>query len=316
MEELWAWITTTFNNREIATGFWAVVALTFCLLHREIRPSLGGILKALLHWNLIILFGSFAINVGIIASALENIGLWKPDQITATVLWYILSGLSLVARSLQAQEDQGHFGKLFYDSFKIAVIFEFIVVAYTFNLLAELAFVPLMAFLGALLAVASFKEEYRQVRILLEGLLAIIVVFILWKSISVIWQQPAAFLTIANGRNFLLPLLLTILSIPFFYLSYCYSHIEGVRHLIDRKTFQSEDLKRYARRRFFLIFAAPAMALASCCSPVPFHACTQGKRRGQDHRRNFNARATLRKPARGRHYARLEPLHRKRFFTR
>lgn len=254
METWWTWVEATFNNREIATGLWVLVALAFCLLHAKIRSSLGGVVQALLNWRLLLLFGSFAINIAILTWVLEHIELWKPDQAPATVLWYFLSGLSLLGRSLQAQEDRGHFRNLFYDSLKITVVFEFVVVAYTFSLPAELVFVPGIVFLGVLHAVASFKVEYRQGKTLLEGLLAIIVAFILWRSLSAIWQQPATFLTFANGRNFLLPLLLTVLSIPMFYLWYCYSHVEGVRRLIDFKTFQSDDLKRYARKRFFLIF--------------------------------------------------------------
>jgi hypothetical protein len=75
------------------------------------------------------------------------------------------------------------------------------VVAHTFSLPAEHVFVPFMVFLSALHAVASFEEEYRQVKNLLEGLLAIIVALLIWRSISAIWQQPATFLTFANGRT-------------------------------------------------------------------------------------------------------------------
>lgn len=41
-----------------------------------------------------------------------------------------------------------------------------------------------------------------------------------------------------------------------FYVWFCYSHIEPATIQIDMKTFQSGDLKRYAKRRFFLTFMA------------------------------------------------------------
>lgn len=48
--------------------------------------------------------------------------------------------------------------------------------------------------------------------------------------------------------------MLTIGSIPVLYLLFCYSHIQQARIQIDQKTFQSDELKQYARKRFFLIF--------------------------------------------------------------
>ena len=42
--------------------------------------------------------------------------------------------------------------------------------------------------------------------------------------------------------------------VPFFYFWYCYSHVENARVRINFKTFQSDSLKRYARRRFFRAF--------------------------------------------------------------
>ena len=103
-------------------------------------------------------------------------------------------------------------------------------------------------------AFAGFSDRDRRVKVLLDWLLAIIVAYLLWQSVSAIWDQPESFLTFTNGRNFMLPVILTVLSIPFFYLCYCASCIEQAGLRINFKTYQSDDLKRYARRRFFLRF--------------------------------------------------------------
>ena len=87
-----------------------------------------------------------------------------------------------------------------------------------------------------------------------EWIAIAVTTIVLWKSVGSIWDQPSAFFTTQNGRNFLLPGLLTVASIPFLYILYCYSRIENARIRINFKTFQSNDLKRYARRRFFLTF--------------------------------------------------------------
>lgn len=250
----WPWITTTFDNREIATGLWLAAAVLFGLFHSKIRSGLFGVIKALVNWKLLLLFGSYAVYVAVLAWLLGQIGLWKFDQVAATVLWYLLSGAVMLGRSLRSGEDQDFFRNTFFDSFRLTVVFEFIVVAYAFSLPVELIFVPLMTMLGALLAVAETSQDYHSVKRLLEGLLAAIVLALVWHSASAIWAKPEGFFTFATGRNFLLPLLLTTLSIPAFYLWHCFSQIESANIRIDLKNFQSDELKRYARKRFFLRF--------------------------------------------------------------
>lgn len=155
---------------------------------------------------------------------------------------------------MQSNEDDQYFRNLFRGSLKLSGIFEFIVVAYTFSLVTELVLVPILFFLAATLAFASTKPEYAKVKVLLELILGTFAAVLVWNSVSSIWSQPDQFFTTDTGRNFVLPILLTVGSIPVFYLLFCYSHIEQARIQIDQKTFQSDDLKRYARRRFFLIF--------------------------------------------------------------
>ena len=152
------------------------------------------------------------------------------------------------------KEGENYFKTLFWDSFKVAWIFEFLIVAYSFSLLTELMLVPFMTFIGLIIAVAGSNEEHASVKVLFEWIAFAVVLTFLWQTIGSIWEQPKSFFTTLTGRNFLLPGLLSVGSIPFLYACYCFSHIELARIQIDRKTFQSDELKRYARKRFFLTF--------------------------------------------------------------
>ena len=254
MNECWLWVQATFKNREIATGIWLLFAFTLCLFLKNIRSSMWSILTVSMQRQLLILFGSLVANITGLCWLLFWLGLWTPDQFASTILWFLLSGLALTGRTLSVKEDQDYFKNLFRDSFKVVGIFEFLVVAYSFSLPVELVFVPFMAFIGLMIGFADIKEEHASVKTLFEWIAFVVVVVLLWKSVGSIWEQPEAFFTTLTGRNFLLPSLLAVGSIPFLYIWYCYSHIEVARIQIDCKTFQSEELKRYARKRFFLTF--------------------------------------------------------------
>ncbi len=254
MNDLWCWLQPAFSNRQIATVIWLLIGILPCLLNRNIRSSIGGVLKALLQPKLAILFGSTILSVGVLCWLLSTIGFWVRDQLPATCLWTVLSGFFLGGRTLSAEDDQGYFRRLFLDCLKITVVLEFLIVGYSFSLPTELVLVPVMTFLALSIEISRSKVELVSIRKLFEWIITAVVVFVVWKAVWSIWDRPDAFFTTKTGRNFLLPMLLTAGSIPFLYLLHCYSTIENARIQMDLKTFQSDELKRYARRRFFLRF--------------------------------------------------------------
>ena len=254
MNHAWSWVQQTFNNREIATGIWILIAFISCLPLRGVRTGIWNLIKACFQTKLLTLFGSLFLNIAGLCWLFSWLGLWTHEQWAPTVLWYFLSGLALTGRAVSAKDDERYFRNLTLDCFRIAAIFEFVVVAHAFSLPIELVLVPFMAFVGLMISVSETRENYTSVRQLFEWVTLAVVSLTLWKSIGSIWDQPEAFFTTETGRNFLLPGLLTLGSVPFFYFWYCYSHFESARVRINFKTFQSDSLKRYARRRFFCVF--------------------------------------------------------------
>ena len=256
MNDCFLWVQATFTNREIATGIWILSVFILCLFPKGVRSGMSDVLKTCMQRQLLILFGSLAANIIGLCWLLFWLGLWIPDQLSSTVLWFLLSGIALTSRIFFVKEDEDYFKKLFLDSFKVTGIFEFLAVAYSFSLPVELVLVAFMAFVGLMLVFADIKEGYAPVKTLFNWIASAVAVMILWKSIGSILEQPESFFTTLTARNFLLPILLTVGSIPFFYILYCYSHIEHASILINRKTFQSDELKQYAKKCFFFNFMA------------------------------------------------------------
>lgn len=253
--QFFTWLQQAFNNREIAIGLWIILGLLFCLSRADLRASLWIVAKVLINPKLLLFFGIVALNIVALCWLLAKIGLWSKSQLAPTVLWFVMGGCVFAGRALQSNEDDQYFRNLFRGSLKLGGIFEFIVVAYTFGLMTEIVLTPLLFLLIATLAFAEKKPEYAKAKVLLEFILATFAIVLVWNSVSSIWKQPGMFFTTDTGRNFALPILLTVGSIPVFYLLFCYSHVEQSRYQINRKAIQSDGLKRYARRRFFLHFS-------------------------------------------------------------
>lgn len=254
MDQIWTDITNTLNNRQIATGIWLLLVVLVVLPIKSIRTSLFEVLRAASNRKLVIFFGSFALWVGFLAWGFKLLGLWGYDQTLATLFWIAITGFPLLGRSLNAVEYNRYWYRILRDNFRILGFFEFLVVGYSFPLFAELVIVPMVAFLGVLIAMAQMDTRHRLVHNILEFVLAVFVLYVLYLAISDIFDYPEVFWTFETGRNLVLPILFSLGSFPVIYLWFCYSHCEYAKIKINLKTYHSDELKAYARRRFFLVF--------------------------------------------------------------
>ncbi len=254
MTEFWPWLTGNFNNRELAGAIWITVLLLLFFIRREGRKGIWGIVQAIIAPKLLILFAAFAANIAFLAWLGLRLGVWETGLLAPTVVWYFFGGLPLLARSFDAKEGTQHFRGYVKDALSGTAILEFLYVAKTFGFVVELFLVPMVTFLAMLVVFSERQKEYAKVNSLLSIILAIFVLAVIWYSISQVLDEPDTFFTTKTFRAFLLPIYFTALSIPFFYLLHCYSHIEGARIQIELKSFQSDEVKAYARKRFCLIF--------------------------------------------------------------
>jgi hypothetical protein len=185
---------------------------------------------------------------------MHRLRFWSSSQTIPTIVWYFLGGLPLLFRANDAKEGNQHFRGYAKAAIGGVALLEFIYVARTFSLTVELALTPFVTIIALVAMFSKRDPEHAQVNSLMNWLLAVVAVAIFWNSISQILASPEEFFVADTLRAFILPMYFTIGSIPFFYALQCYSHIEGARIQIDQKTFQSEELKRYAKKRFILIF--------------------------------------------------------------
>lgn len=254
MNEIWTWITENFNNRELAVAIWLSVLFLIISFKTDIRHSIFNVVKALLNYNLLILVSAFAVNVAILSWLGTYLKIWEIILITPTVVWYFIGGLPLLGRSFDAKEGSRHFVGYAKDALSGMVFLEFIFVANTFSLLIEFILTPIIGLIAMLMAISERKHEHARLNTFLTFAMAGIAIVVFWNSINGIMVHSGIFFTTSTFKSFILPIYFTIASIPFFYLTHCYSEFEGAQIQINLKTFQTDELKSYAKKRFFLSF--------------------------------------------------------------
>ncbi len=238
-----------FNNREIATAIWVLVIFILILFKRNIRKSLLNVIKAFFKIKILSsIFLMMLYTTGIVI-VLYRVNFWNTSLLKDTIVWFCLTGILMSVISVTSKTDQNLFRKLIIDNIKIVMVIEFIVNTYTFSLAVELVIIPIVTFIVILGVVAETNERFSIVAKLTNGLQIIIGIVILIYAISNVVSDYQNFGSLDTLRKFLLPILLTVLYLPFIYFMLLFSTYELLFMRLNLGYEKSKKLKRYAKSK-------------------------------------------------------------------
>ncbi len=243
-----------FDNREIAGGFWLVVALVILLWNAHFRHSLLDILKAFLVRKLLLFCGCALVYFALVVFVLLSVGYWEPVFLKGTILWAILSGSVFIFHLARSTDGESLFWNVVRDNLKVIVVIEFLVSSYNFSLIAELILLPVLTVVGIFDAFARSDKQYAVVAKITSSILILVGLIVvsqaLWRALGD-WESLATTLTL---REFLLAPILSMSLVPFVYLSQVYMLYESIFVRLSLATGLESDckLKRYVKRRIML----------------------------------------------------------------
>lgn len=232
------------SNRDIALLVWFGVLVAFVVVHRDIRGSVVGALRAL-QGKLAVLLAAYAIYVTVIVVIANRLGFWNSGLLKDTLAWFFIPGLALLFGFNKAYEGDGYYGRTLVRVIGLTAIVEFYVNVTAFPLWVELGLLPLIFLLTALSVVAGMKPETQLVKRFVDRATMIVGLLVLIGTalnVARDWDQldkPELAL------SFVLPIWLTLLTLPFIFLFSLYANYEATFVRVD---FASRDDQR-ARRR-------------------------------------------------------------------
>jgi hypothetical protein len=221
------------NNREWAILIWGVGIFLFLMARREIRSSVGDLLRILLSPSLLI---PLLLMIGYVVGEVwlgYKAGLWRSDLTKDTIVWFVISALAFFFGYDQASKQPHFFRRRLVAAVSIPVFLEFFANLFVLNLIAELALQPFLLLLGLVVAVAESDERFRVLRTPLNTLLAVVGLSLLaysMRQLFISWHEvnkPVTALQLA------LPIWLTIGILPYVYLLSLYSNYQSAFHAID-----------------------------------------------------------------------------------
>lgn len=238
--------TDIFSNRELAVGAWVAVFVTWTLCRRELRASLGGVVRSALAWKLSVpalLLGAYT---SLVCYALWRVGIWEVTLLKDTIVWFVVSGLAM-AYSFERSSERGWLRSAIASQVGIVVFIEYLATGYTFSLPAELALQPVLVAVGLLHAVSETDNKYRPVTKLTGALLSLAGLLVLGNAA---YQASQALgFSASTVRSIALPVALAAAFLPAAYSLHLAVAYESLFVRLRLGGPRDKAVVRYARRQ-------------------------------------------------------------------
>jgi uncharacterized membrane protein YidH (DUF202 family) len=219
----------SLNNREWALlvllagfGAWAL------LRNPELRSNLRDLARAALQAGIIVPVLLMVAYVCGLVFVGRRLGLWNPSLIKATVTWFLVSGLVILMNAVTERgKERRFFLRTALRTLELTVFVEFFINLFVLSFPAELVLQFVLIWLAMLSAFTAHEEQYRIVRTMVDGLLAVIgiglagyVTFQLARH----WDQLDK---VAYLPEFAVPVWMTIGALPFIYFIMLYARYQS-----------------------------------------------------------------------------------------
>ena len=176
-------------------------------------------------------------------------GAWTSAILKETVLWFMFSGVALAFFQGVNQEPDGLLKTVMVNNLKLIVVIEFLIDTYTFSLLGELIFLPIVAILVMLSVVAESKAEYASSAKFFNGLQIVIGMTVLAFAITKAIDDFETLTSIDSIRRLLLVPVFSISLVPFILGLNVYASYETLFIGLRINPPEEPSVTRYAKRR-------------------------------------------------------------------
>ncbi|WP_274654871.1 hypothetical protein [Paenibacillus humicola] len=237
-------LQNVFNNREIAFGIWIIIAIIIGLFTKAGRKFLITVLPIIFSRKFVLFYIIFLSFFSLTVLYLFYSKFWDLYLLKDTIFWVIFFEIPLFVKSIDTAKDGRFFAKLIKDNLALIVIIEFILNNWTFDLVVELAIIPITLLLGGLLAFASREEKTVSVKKIINGLLVVFGIVVILFTASNLIQRPEELLNIDTLKEFTLPIILLFMNLPVVYGLALYNTYEQVFIRVKGEPKEQQKMKR------------------------------------------------------------------------
>lgn len=220
-----------FSNREIALFIWGLVLLIIILSEIKYRHPFINVIKAAFAPKLFLLNISFAVYVTALVVLLWKFNFWDISHLKDTIVWFLFSALG-IAYGLHKVRNARYFVELIKSTLSVTIAIQFIVNLHSFPLWLELILLPLTSLLIIISAYAEHSstsnKEHEKVDSCLKSILTVVGLFYIGYALYKTIADYRFIFTWDTAKQFLLPIILMFLALPYFYILALYMKFESL----------------------------------------------------------------------------------------
>lgn len=245
-------MSALFNNREIATGIWLVFAVVFAGRSKAFRESVAKLAMMFTNLKIAVPILLMAAYVGLEVILLKRLSFWDTSLLKDTLYWLLLSGSILLMNIIGEKETGKFFKEIILQSVGIAAILEFLLNVRTLPLIGELILLPALCFLAVASVIAENDPKHASAGKFFSGTQSVLGMLILIYVVRSLYLNHADLTNRATLNSFLLPILLTLLFVPFLYLWKLVTDYEMFFARLQIFIREDNKLRAYVRRTTLL----------------------------------------------------------------
>ncbi|MDR2891197.1 MAG: hypothetical protein LBV18_06335 [Alistipes sp.] len=245
-----------FSTRELVLIIWLAVLFVAFLIWDKHRFHLKNIAKAAFAPGLVFSYLSLLIYASALVFILWRCGFWDISLLKDTIIWFLFTAIG-VFFGLDKVRDGRYFWRLFKSTFASTVFVEFFANLYSFSLSVEILLFPCV-FTLTILSVysehsAKTNEAHKKVNSCFNVLLGLIGLLYLGFSIYKTVIEFGSVLWVDVLTQFMLPIFLTILSIPCFWILALWMKYE-MMFVANNVLFRDRNTIERLKIKFFILY--------------------------------------------------------------
>lgn len=250
---------TVLSGREWALVSWIGIALVWIAATPNLRGSFGQVLRALFQPIFLACFGIACAYIGLCVWGLHRYELWKTENLKTTIIWTLTVAFVAMFRTKQLS-DPSFYRQIIGEAFSLTVLVVFVTELYAFPFIVEFILFPILLVFSLMFESSKRDPKHKIVENFSSCVLGLIVASYFLYSVYRSFTDPAILFTLGNGRDLVVPAILTILLLPFLYAFGVWARYTDIFAILPI-WLPDQRLRRYAKCQAFLRFGADVKAL-------------------------------------------------------
>lgn len=237
------------SNREWAVVIWGLLFLTYVCRTRSVRTSIINVIKAFFAPKVILTFLITVSYISLSCWVFCRLNLWDMSMLKDTALYSAWS-VAVIIRVID-ERYKTTFKEIATEHIAVNAILLAIIDFYSFRLTTELILVPIIFFIAILELYSRKQEENKVVNKFLKVVMRIIYASLFAICVYKIIQEPTSLFSRDFINSLMLPIILTLLLLPYYYLLSLYAVYEQC--LVILKVMSRGNVDEYKFRRNTLL---------------------------------------------------------------